>query len=46
MDDAVLITFKKINVEKLKNEFEFKPKQIRDVIHDLVIDYKDDYSKL
>jgi len=45
-DNAKLNKFKKINVKKLENEFEFKPKQILDVIHDLVIDYRDSYSKL
>jgi len=45
-ENAALNRFKIINVKKLKNEFEFKPRQITDVIHNLVIEYRDDYSKL
>lgn len=45
-ENAVLNKFQKINIEKLESEFQFKPRSIKDVIHDLVINYRDDYSKL
>jgi nucleoside-diphosphate-sugar epimerase len=45
-NNASLNKFKEINIEKIKNEFEFKSKSIEDVIHDLVIEYRDNYSKI
>lgn len=45
-DNPTLNKFKIINIDKLKNEFNFKPKDIRNSIQDLVIKYRDRYSKL
>jgi len=45
-NNANLNKFKEINIEKIKNEFEFKSKSIEDVIHDLVMEYRDNYSKI
>jgi len=45
-NNAKTISFGEINVDKIKNEFEFKPKLIEEEIQDLVIEYRDNYSKL